>query len=232
MEAIILAGGFGTRLAHIVNDVPKPMAPVAGQPFLKYVMDDLIKKGITKTVMAVGYKKEKIMDYFGQKYKGCKVIYSEEDEPLFTGGAIKKALKKCQDENIFIVNGDTFFDVNLLDMLDNHRKNNSELTIATKRMKNFDRYGTIIEDNGKIINFIEKKKQINGIINGGIYLIQKDLLLTFQNEKFSFETEFMEKKVNVLKIYSYLSTGYFIDIGIPEDYLKAQLDFSIGAQHE
>ncbi|WP_425806384.1 nucleotidyltransferase family protein [Desulfitobacterium sp. Sab5] len=226
MEAIILAGGFGTRLAHIVSNVPKPMAPVNGQPFLQYIIDDLIGKGITKVVIAVGYKKESIIDHFGKSYKGCEIIYSKEDTPLFTGGAIKKALNQCRDQNVFIINGDTFFDVNLLEMLKDHRKNNADLTIATKEMENFERYGTVIIENNKITRFLEKKPERDGIINGGIYLIRKTILLTFNEERFSFETEIMEKKLNELNIYAYMSNGYFIDIGVPEDYAKAQLDFA------
>lgn len=225
LECIILAGGFGTRLAHIVSDVPKPMAPVAGQPFLKYILDDLIEKGITRIVIAVGYKKESIITYFRQNYNSCEIIYSIEGEPLLTGGAIKKALLKCQEENVFVVNGDTFFDVDLLAMEKLHIKNTADLTIATSEMANFDRYGTIIMKNDRITKFLEKKPLSHGIINGGIYLVKKDLLTSFKRNKFSFEKEILEEKVNEIKIFAFLSTGYFIDIGIPEDYQKAQIDF-------
>jgi D-glycero-alpha-D-manno-heptose 1-phosphate guanylyltransferase len=225
MEAIILAGGFGTRLSHIVSDVAKPMAPVAGQPFLKYILEDLISKGITRVVMAVGYKKESIITYFGQSYNGCEIVYSDEDRPLFTGGAMKKALTKCREEYVFVINGDTFFDVNLQAMAAEHLKTKADMTIATKEMEDFERYGTVIVEEGKITAFIEKKFKRSGQINGGIYLVKKDLLLSVKGEKFSFETEIMEKKVSEIKIYAFLSKGYFIDIGIEKDYDKAQKDF-------
>ena len=96
MEAIVLAGGFGTRLAHVVSDVPKPMAPVCNRPFLRFILDDLQAKGIERVVLAVGYKQEVIRDYFGAHYRGMQIVYSSEDTPLFTGGAIKKALQSCR----------------------------------------------------------------------------------------------------------------------------------------
>lgn len=222
MEAIILAGGFGTRLSHIVNDVPKPMAPVDGQPFLKYIMDDLIIKGITRVIMAVGHKKESIMKYFGNNYNGCEIAYSVEDEPLLTGGAIKKALTICQDDYVFIINGDTFFDVNLKNMADDHKKNRAHITIATKEMKEIERYGSVLIENGRITKFIEKGIQHYGYINGGIYYLQKDIILLINEIKFSFETDILEAKTIELRVFSYISEGYFIDIGIPKDYERAQ----------
>lgn len=226
MEAVILAGGFGTRLTHIVNDVPKPMAPVAGQPFLRYIVEDLIAKGITRVVIAVGYKKESIMTYFGYSYNGCEIVYSDEDKPLFTGGAMKKALTMCREDSVFVINGDTFFDVNLQAMAAEHMKNKADLTIATKKMEDFKRYGALIIENDKIIAFMEKKPTKCGIINGGMYLVKKDLLTVVTEDRFSFETEIMEKKVKEIKIYAFKSSGYFIDIGVPEDYAKAQMDFA------
>lgn len=226
MEAIILAGGFGTRLAHIVKDVPKPMADVCGKPFLTYILDDIINKGITKSILAVGYKKEIIMNYFGSEYHNCYIEYSDEDKPLFTGGAIKKALKKCKDENVLIINGDTFFDVDLKGMFDSHIQNNADITVACKEMLNFDRYGTVSIEKGRITEFKEKVFTEKGIINGGIYIIKRNLLNDIKEEKFSFETDYMEKKIKNKNIYAFLSDGYFIDIGIEKDYYKAQEDFA------
>lgn len=225
MEAIILAGGFGTRLAHIVKDVPKPMAPVCGVPFLTYIIDDIMNKGVKKAILAVGYKKKIIEDYFKDKYYTCDIEYSDEDKPLFTGGAIKKALNKCKDENVLVINGDTFFDVDLEDMLNFHIQNNADITVACKKMFDFDRYGTVNIEDGRITEFKEKVFIEEGIINGGIYIIKKDLLNCMQEEKFSFETDFMEKEVCNKRIYAFLSDGYFIDIGIEKDYYKAQEDF-------
>lgn len=225
MEAIILVGGYGKRLSHIISDVPKPMAPVNGRPFLEYILDELIDQGITKVTLAVGYKREIIENYFKNEYKGIKVIYSIEDTPLFTGGAIKKALSKCNNDHIFIINGDTFFKVNLKDMQDYHIQHCADITVAKKLMHNFDRYGTVECLNKRIIKFHEKKLTESGYINGGVYLLKKDVLACIKNQQFSFELDIMGKMLTDLNIYAYKSKGYFIDIGIPEDYHKAQVDF-------
>lgn len=218
MEAIILAGGFGTRLKHVISDVPKPMAPIGDKPFLEYIFEDLNKKGITHIILAVGYMKEKIEEYFKNQYKSIEISYSEEDAPLGTGGAIKKALSQCKEENIFIINGDTFYDVDLEKMKKFHIENKSSLTLVVKEMKNFDRYGSLIIENNKIIKFEEKKPLVKGKINGGIYLIKRSIFQGVEQESFSFEKEILENEK--IEKYAYESNGYFIDIGIPEDYYK------------
>jgi len=226
MEAIVLAGGFGTRLSHIVSDVPKPMAQVNNEPFLKHIFKFLRRNKINKVVLATGYKSEAIEEYFKVNYHGIEIIYSIEDEPLGTGGAIKKAMDYCKDEDIFIINGDTYFDVNLNEMNIFHNKKNSDLTVATKQMNDFERYGNVIFDiDDKILDFQEKSLIKNGNINGGIYLLSKKILNKMIENKFSFEKEFMELMVKENNFYSFKSKGYFIDIGVPEDYYKAQTDF-------
>lgn len=226
MEAIILAGGFGTRLKHVVKDVPKPMAPVCGKPFLWYILKDLKAKGIEHIVLAVGYKKECIREYFGTSFQGVKLDYSEENTPLFTGGAIKQALALCREEQVFVINGDTFFDVDLERMKGRHIQNGAVLTIATKYMTDFERYGTIATDSSeRIVGFLEKQHCEQGRINGGVYLLRRDALEKMDMRAFSFEKEYMEKRVSEGGMYAYPSDGYFIDIGIPEDYAKAQEDF-------
>ena len=220
MEAIILAGGFGTRLSTVVSDVPKPMAPINGRPFLEYLLDDLNEKGINRVILAVGYKKEIIKSHFKKKYKNIDIIYSDEDIPLGTGGAIKKALILAKDEDIFIINGDTFFEVDLKEMYRFHKKNSSKLTLAIKEMEKFDRYGSLILERDKIIKFEEKKYIDKGYINGGIYIINKKLLKREEKERFSFEKEILENIEFQIEKYGYKSEGYFIDIGIPEDYYR------------
>lgn len=218
MEAIVLAGGFGTRLKEVVSDVPKPMAPVNGKPFLEYLIKDLGEKGIRHIILAIGYKKEIIKEYFKNRYENIEITYSEELTPLGTGGAIKKALKSAKEADVFIVNGDTFFDVDLKGMKEFHTEKKSTLTVAVKEMKNFDRYGSLVIKENRIIEFEEKKKKAKGKINGGIYLIKKDLLNRIEKENFSFEKKVLEDKR--IEKYSYKSKGYFIDMGIPEDYFK------------
>lgn len=220
MEVIILAGGFGTRLQAVVSDVPKPMAPINEKPFLEYILDDLKMKGITKVILAVGYKKEIIKNYFKEDYKGIKIKYSEENSPLGTGGAIKQALFYCETNDVFIVNGDTFFDIDFIEMQKKHQENQNDLTIAIKEMENFDRYGTIVIKNEEIVKFEEKKYREKGWINGGIYLLKNNLLENNKNITFSFEKNILENENIGIKKGIFKSEGYFIDIGIPEDYYK------------
>ncbi|MCQ5131136.1 HAD-IIIA family hydrolase [Butyricicoccus faecihominis] len=221
-EAIVLAGGFGTRLAHIVSDVPKPMAPVCGRPFLRFILDDLQAKGIERVILAVGYKQEVIRNYFGAAYRGMQVVYSSEETPLFTGGAIKQALALCRDEFVYVVNGDTLFQVDLKQMERFRRDKDLRFVLATKRMEKFDRYGTLEIEQGRIKAFYEKQFCEAGWINGGIYLMSRSFLDAVHETTFSFENEILEKWVDKERLGAFPSDGYFIDIGIEDDYLRAQ----------
>lgn len=222
VEAIILAGGFGTRLAHVVSDVPKPMAPVCNRPFLRFILDDLQEKGVEKVVLAVGYKREIIQEYFGNSYRGMQIEYSVEDTPLFTGGAIKKALTKCQNNKVFIINGDTFFDVDLQAM----SQIDAPLVMAVKELENFDRYGTVSFSAENIITgFREKQSCKKGYINGGVYYMERTLMNGIGKETFSFEKEVLEAVFRTFPVPVYISNGFFIDIGVPEDYQVAQSAF-------
>ena len=221
MQAIVLAGGLGTRLRSVVSDLPKPMASINGKPFLEYILDELNDFKFEKVVLTVGYKKEVIMNYFGNSYKNIKLVYSIEDEPLGTGGCIKKALSFIDDPYVFVLNGDTMFKI------DFHAMSKSrQLTIACKHMYHFDRYGEIKIFNGKVIAFSEKKHVQEGYINGGIYYMPKNLFDVYDLPSvFSLEKDFFEKYIHELEIHAFLAEDYFIDIGIPEDYLRAQEDF-------
>ena len=228
-ECILLAGGKGTRLQSVVADVPKPMAPVAGKPFLTYLFQYLFKHGIGKAVLSVGYKHESITNAFGNQFKDISLVYVIEKEPFGTGGGIKMALQSCESEHVFIINGDTFFDVSLMDLYNQHIENGADLTIAVKYMENFDRYGCIdFDENEKITAFNEKQPRESGFINGGIYILKKSFLnALLLPEKFSFEAAVMEAhydKAN-FQVYTGSSTRYFIDIGIPKDYERAQIEF-------
>ena len=225
MEAIILAGGLGTRLRTVVEDVPKPLAPVNGKPFLEYILDSLCEQGIKKVIFAVSYKRECIQMYFKNNYKGMEIEYSIETEALYTGGAIKRALRYCKECNVFVLNGDTYFNIDLLKMYQFHCEYMADLTIAKKMMVDCSRYGTMQCRENRIIEFCEKYPKSSGYINAGVYLIKKTLLNEIKKEKFSFEKEVLQCYVKKFRMYAYESAGYFIDIGIPEAYWKAQKDF-------
>lgn len=226
MDAIILAGGFGTRLQSIVRDVPKPMADIQGKPFLAYLIEYLARQGFNKVLLSVGYKHEIITTFFKKQYNTTTIEYVIEDTPLGTGGAIRESLRHMPGDVAVVLNGDTFFDVALNDMYSFHRKQNTSLSIAVKPMHNFDRYGSIVLDGNKIITFEEKTFKKFGYINGGIYIINKSVLDSLDQYKgrFSFEADFLAKIVYTFTPSAFISEGYFVDIGIPEDYKKAQID--------
>jgi D-glycero-alpha-D-manno-heptose 1-phosphate guanylyltransferase len=225
-DAIVLAGGLGTRLKSVVSDLPKPMALVDEKPFLTYILDWLSYYNISRVILSVGYKWKIIREQFGYRYKSMDLTYSVEDYPLGTGGAISKALQLSNEENVFIINGDTFFDINLKSFIEYHKNCRFDISIALKQMKNFDRYGTVCMDTSNhIYDFLEKKPKIDGLINGGIYILNKDITELFpKKEKFSFEKDFLECVAINLKLGGFLQDSYFIDIGVPEDYLKAQIE--------
>lgn len=222
MEAIVLAGGKGTRLQSVVSDVPKPMAPIQDKPFLGYLLKYIILQGVNKIILSVGYKSQVIIDYFKDEFMGCPIEYVIEEKPLGTGGAIKESLKSVSSDSVVILNGDTFFKVDLESFKDFHQSMKVKLSLALKPMEHFDRYGTVIIEDSLIKEFVEKKYCDSGLINGGVYLINRDLMKNIDVDVFSFETEFLNPENN--RIAGYTVDEYFIDIGIPEDYNKAQID--------
>lgn len=225
MDAIILAGGFGTRLRHIVSDVPKPMAQIAGKPFLDYLFEYLAIHGVKKVILAVGYLHNKIEERYRKHFMGIDIEYSVEDNPLGTGGAVKKALMRCSGNYAAILNGDTFFNVDLSAMEDLYIQKSADAIIAVKRMYDFDRYGALHTENDRIIGFQEKQFCENGLINGGIYVLGKHVMQSLKEECFSLEKDYFEIDTIDKKLYAFESNSYFIDIGVESDYYKADGDF-------
>ena len=227
--AIILAGGFGTRLQSVVNDLPKPMAPINGEPFLNYQLNYLKHYGIKNVILSVGYLAEKIKAYYGSNFNGLEIDYVVEENPMGTGGGIRLALEKCTESLSFVLNGDSFFDVDLSKFNDLHIQNRSQISLALRKVNNSERYGTIEKNKENIISSFKEKSGIDheGIINGGVYLLDKNLYLqkTPSATNFSIEKDFFEKQLSNSLISGFEFEGYFIDIGIPEDYLKAQHEF-------
>ncbi len=224
--AIILAGGFGTRLQELISDLPKPMAPVNNRPFLTYLLDFLESYGITDVVICTGYLAQKISAYYGNSYKNISLRYSHEDSPLGTGGAIKQALGLCSDETVFVLNGDSFFDIDLQKFYKLHLPTDAVVSIALRRVDDSSRYGSIETDKeNRITRFTEKTAGAHpGSISAGIYLINTRPFLQHAPAQpaFSIEKDFFEKQLKKLTFKGYLFEGYFIDIGIPSDYKRAQ----------
>lgn len=230
MEAIILAGGFGTRLQEVVKDVPKPMADIGGRPFLSYIIESLSFQNIRNIILSVGYKAEVIMNYFGHRYKDSIIKYIIEDQPLGTGGAIKRALKETERRDIVVLNGDSFFDIDYEDYYRFHTESCALITMAVKHMHNSSRYGAVSIDAAKrIVAFEEKFSTGSGYINAGVYLMNKSVfpcINLIPNDFFSFEVDFLQQNVQNINLFAYESDAYFIDIGIPEDLLRAQREFA------
>lgn len=222
LEAIILAGGLGTRLRPIVSDVPKPMASVIDKPFLHHLIQYIIKQGVTHIILSVGYKGDVIVDYFKHNPCGVEVSFAIEKEPLGTGGAIINGIQNCREDNLFVLNGDTFFAMDYLAFSEHHDKSNTSLSMALRYLKQNKRYGRAVLHGGHIVKFESSSENKPGWINAGIYLIRKDLFKGFDlPERFSFEQDFIEANIQKLKPIGYQSDAEFIDIGIPDDYLKA-----------
>lgn len=222
MDSIILAGGMGTRLRKAVPDLPKPMAPVRGKPFLFYLLLWIKQYQIDKIILSIGYKPESFFEYFGDFFDDIPVIYVTEEKPLGTGGAVINALDHTKGNDILILNGDTWFPVDLDKLYDFHLRNNSRFTIALKRMRNFSRYGSVEISGDTIIRFHEKKFCSAGFINGGIYLVKRDYFESGEfPEVFSLEKEILEKEAGKSQLKGVVFDDPFIDIGLPEDYEKA-----------
>jgi len=227
MECIVLAGGLGTRLRSVVSNLPKCMAPIAGNPFLYYIFKYLECQKIEHIILSVGHKYEAIEEWVQQNTWPVQISYAIEKEPLGTGGAIKLALTQAKEEQVFVINGDTFFEVDLNALYFDHIEVNADLSVALKPMEKFERYGNVVLDKeNRIISFMEKQYCKKGQINGGTYIINRDgSLLNGLGLKFSFETEVLQKRFTDHYFYGKLYDGYFIDIGIPEDFNKANVEF-------
>jgi len=226
IEAIILAGGLGTRLRSAVPDLPKCMAPVNDKPFISYVIKYLQQQGVTNFIFSLGYKSEVIEEYLQKEFPNLLYKTSIEDEPLGTGGAIKQALTIAEEKVALATNGDTLFIVNVNELLSLQTSKQADCTLSLKPMKNFDRYGVVdVDDTNAIKSFKEKQLYESGCINGGVYALDKESFLK-ENlpQKFSFEKNYLETYYDKRAMYGLVQDEYFIDIGIPEDYERAQVE--------
>jgi D-glycero-alpha-D-manno-heptose 1-phosphate guanylyltransferase len=227
-EAVILAGGLGTRLKETIGGRPKPMALVNGKPFLAYLIRYLQKNNFQHLILAVGYKHTLIRDYFGTDFRGIPITYAVEETPLGTGGAVLNALKYARTPRCFILNGDTYFPVSpdRMEQLSDQRK--CDLVLALYKLNNVSRYGTVTLNNeNRITGFREKKESPKpGIINGGIYYLCKKAFMQLPFPKiFSFENDYLVPQVHHQNFCGIIFPDYFIDIGIPETLEQAQKDF-------
>jgi D-glycero-alpha-D-manno-heptose 1-phosphate guanylyltransferase len=227
-QAVILAGGLGTRLRGVIDDLPKSMAPVAGKPFLSYILEQLSAASFARVILAVGYKNESIISFFGSSYKNLKLEYSVEDLPLGTGGALLKASAGITEDHFFVINGDTIFSADLVEMEKFFFATSCDIALAIRKMKDFYRYGTVTLEGVRIKSFNEKKPCREGFINAGIYIVNRNWVIKNSPvSPFSFERDLMEKRVTEDIINGFASEAYFIDIGVPDDYEKAKRELPL-----
>jgi D-glycero-alpha-D-manno-heptose 1-phosphate guanylyltransferase len=229
VTAVILAGGLGTRLREAVPNLPKPMAPVMGKPFLEILLDYWIKQGVNDFIISIGYKGEIISSYFGKNYNGKEISYAVEDEPRGTGGGLLLALERIpkKTNQILVLNGDTFIDINLKDMIAEVNRHNADWGIAVFESTEPNRYMTLESNkDGEIVELNKNISQDINLSNGGVYLVKaqalKNLGVTYKNQPISLEADILPLAlIKKQKIYSYATTGRFLDIGIPNDYFSA-----------
>lgn len=230
LQALVLAGGLGTRLRDVIKDCPKPMAPVNGKPFLEYQLAFLKKNGIQDIVLSTGYMSEKIEEHFGSgKTHGVSITYVKEKESLGTGGAIKNAVNMLEKQ-FLVLNGDSLFLIDITSMTDFHKKHNADMTLALAKIKDKSRYGSVdVDCNLQIKRFVEKEGSSSELINGGIYFFEKhNIAWDAFPSKFSIEKDFFPQLVVKNKIFGFVSDSYFIDIGTAKDYENFRKQLSAG----
>lgn len=230
--AIILAGGLGTRLRSVVPELPKPMAPVGGRPFLEHQLDYWIGQGVTRFVISVGYRHELITGHFGDSYRGVSIAYVIEDIPLGTGGGLLMAYREVEvDEPFLVLNGDTYFAVPLNALLENLRVNDADWCFSLFKANEQGRYmGMSISPEGKIVSLKSGAEYPGRMVNGGVYLVHPRALLDIelqQGTKVSLEDDILPAALfSGQRLFGMACSGLFIDIGVPSDYHRAQALFS------
>jgi D-glycero-alpha-D-manno-heptose 1-phosphate guanylyltransferase len=227
MEAIVLAGGLGTRLASRLHGLPKPMAPVAGRPFLEILLKQLRRSGCTRVLLSVGHQHTVIQDHFGASFHGMSIDYVVESVPLGTGGAIRLALAQAREPSVLVLNGDTFLDADYAAMMCFHAAQQAPVTLAVVHRNDVARYGGVTLEGLRVVGFEEKGRSGPGYISAGTYVLARDLAWPpALAEKFSIEFDFFAPEVARLRPAAFIVDGYFLDIGIPEDYDRAQTELA------
>lgn len=228
-QAVVLAGGLGTRLRPVVGETPKVMARVAGRPFLEHLLAGLDAHGFARVILAVGFGQEVIASHFGPSFRRMALHYSEEQKPLGTGGAVRQALRLTEAGPCFVLNGDTWLDLDHGAMLRAHVAGGARVSIAVHEVPDVARFGTLDIEEGRITRFREKGPSGPGFINAGVYLLERELFASFElPEAFSLENDVFVPHVAVLAPLAFVAQGRFIDIGVPADYERAQRLFEPG----
>ncbi len=231
MQALLLAGGLGTRLRSVVNDRPKPMALINGKPFLEYLLVDLKMNGIKDIIFAVGYKANIVEEYFGDGAKiGMNISYSYEESQLGTAGAIKNASESITGDTFYVLNADTYYKMDYGYLYETHIRLKADMTVVLRNVPDISRYGQARAEGNRLRAFNEKvMQQISGTINGGVYLMNTSVLSQIPEGKVSLENDVIPKLIEKNAIIGAVEEkGYFIDIGVPDDYYKFENDVKEG----
>jgi NDP-sugar pyrophosphorylase family protein len=232
--AVILCGGLGTRLRRAVPGLPKSLAPVAGRPFLDYMLVHLATSGIREVILCTGFRRESIEAEYGTGSRlGLSIIYSPEPLPLGTAGALKHAAALVRCETCFLLNGDSFIDVDFERLLDCHRSTPAVATMTLAPLASPLRYGQVtLHPNGAVQSFVEKPTSAvrpfadhPSLINAGVYALSRRVFdeIAPVPPAVSFEHHTLPSLID-RGLFGFISTGFFIDIGVPEDYQRAQTE--------
>lgn len=223
MHAVILAGGFGTRLRSVVSDVPKPLAPVQGRPFLDWLIAVLARQGVNGVTLSVHHQWEKIRDYFTANPAAVPVDWVVEETPLGTGGAMRYVLAQKEiQEPVLVLNGDSYVRADCRALYAQHQDGNEQFSMVLREVADSGRYGTVQVQEGVVTSFGKGQEGKPGLINAGVYVVSPGIFNEPLPEAFSFEQDFLPPRLAALKPKAFIADGYFIDIGIPDDYARAQ----------
>lgn len=224
--AVILAGGLGTRLRSVVPNLPKPMAVVRDKPFLEFLLEYWAGQGISKFILSIGYKRELIINYFGREFSGIPISYIEEEKPLGTGGGLLLAAQNLT-EPFLLLNGDTFFDVELDCLISFHKSKGSNLSFTLFRANESDRYGGVVLDAcDRVMSLDSSKCKIGALANAGAYFVDPHALKSDSltvGKWYSLEGDLIPNLLaNGVNMFGFEGGRQFIDIGVPQDYLRAE----------
>ena len=226
-DVVILSGGFGLRLREMVGDVPKPMAPIAGRPFLELLLKQLKRHGFSRVILSVGYKAEVIQEHFGNHACGLELVYSIETSPLGTGGALREAAGHIHTQTALVMNGDSYTDVDLSRLIREHEAKKADVTVVVIPENRADAGSVVLDGSGRVKAFAEKRQVPESrYLSAGIYGVEKSLVATIaQGSKISLEEHlFPQWLAEDKRIEGFVYAGRCLDIGTPERFLKAQRD--------
>jgi D-glycero-alpha-D-manno-heptose 1-phosphate guanylyltransferase len=223
LAAVVLAGGMGTRLRSVVADLPKVLAPVAGRPFLTYLLDQIADAGIERVVLSTGYLAEQFAEVIGDRYRNIQIIYAHEEQPLGTGGAIRFACGFTDADQLLVMNGDSYCDADLSSYIEWHVDGGNDVSLMLAKVSDTSRYGTVqLDAGGRITAFIEKRAESTaGYINAGVYLFRRAMLEQIPIKPSSMERDVFPVWLRERSMMGWITEGEFIDIGIPSDYQRS-----------